>query len=142
MTRTSLIALIAIVALAGACAFQNLNRSQKADLAIASLDVVVKPECVRLDEIKDLDPEAKATVVEFCFEVVDDVKAAIKAGVTEDAALMCPRIAEKADECADLAGLLSDDPQKQLRNTATCERLIGAANLACVAGTAEPAPAE
>jgi hypothetical protein len=134
----TLLTSVSLLFLTLACVnWSDLSNSQRSSLTVAGLRAVVKPECVRLDQLKDLNDEEKARVVALCEEVVEDVIVAVGAGFAEDPSLICPSISAKADQCE--AVITTKDPISRARNVATCERVINAAGLACTVGLMRPA---
>ena len=127
-----------------ACAnWSSLSPDQQSAMIAAGLRTVVKPECVRLDYLVDegVHPETALDVIGLCEEAVEDVIVAVEAGFAEDPAIFCPRIAEKADDCAFV--ISTSDPIQHARNVASCERVINAAALFCTIALTQPeGPAE
>lgn len=139
MNRT-ILALIAVLTLAGCSTWSQLSPDQKSGIVAQGLRTIVKPECVRLDQLKGLDDNMEALVVSLCQEAVEDTIVAVQGGLTQDASVVCPVIAEKAKRCSDL--IKENDADRQAQDVATCERVINAASLACTVALTKPTKPE
>lgn len=94
-----------------------------------SINVLAKPECVRLVEVGQ-------EYADLCNSVLDAAVVACDAGINGDPALICPTIVEQAPRCQ----LIPDGSGQRDLNVATCERVIRAAGLACTIALADREP--
>ena len=126
------ISLVIALCVAAACA-TNYSPEQKTVFCKQAIMTVIKPECVRFDQLG-------LRYIEVCDAVVEDSVIACEAGFTEDPLPLCERIAAHAADCAFITEGDTDPSVGKLRNRATCERVANAAALACMIALTPAAP--